>query len=387
MIQTTEKRGFFQNLLSSFIAVLIGIGLFLASFVVLFISEGITNYAEVVKAALTTAPDAAGTNDGKFVAVTGTLGTTETVGDPLFLSPGAYVTLRRTMEMWAWVETSSTETRDKLGGGTETITTYDYRTEWTEDPKTSGFHDTTKSNPPMATRSESFSVVTASVGAWNFNVADAELPSGSDLALNGLPLTGNAVGAPVVEDHVYLSKNPAAPNLGDLRLSFDALRPGGTFTAFAKATGNTLTAWPVEEDDLFLRVLEGNRDEATATLKTEHTIKLWVMRLVGFLMMWIGMGMWFSPLHAVAGIIPFLKKGTTFLLNLVLFPIALVLTVTTIILSKIAHSPVTMVLIALSVAGGAWYMYKRNKERDAAGGAPAMMPPPGPVPPMPPPAE
>ena len=58
----------------------------------------------------------------------------ESVDNPFTLHPGsAHESLRRVVEMYQWKENSKTETRKKVGGGEEKVTTYTYEKVWDDD--------------------------------------------------------------------------------------------------------------------------------------------------------------------------------------------------------------------------------------------------------------
>jgi len=124
-VTETKTTGFLGNLMNSILAIPIGILLFLASFVVLFMNEGRTDWSKVGERAVElAATDTAGT--GALVSVTGPLSTAETLGDSPYLQAGSYLVLEREAEMFAWIEDSSTETTNNTGGSTTTRTTYTY---------------------------------------------------------------------------------------------------------------------------------------------------------------------------------------------------------------------------------------------------------------------
>ena len=62
--------------------------------------------------------------DGKLVYVSGEVTSEESAHDPDFDIEAPALVLRRSVEMYQWKENKKTESRDKLGGGKETITTY-----------------------------------------------------------------------------------------------------------------------------------------------------------------------------------------------------------------------------------------------------------------------
>lgn len=381
----TTRKSLLDNIMGSIMAVPIGILMFLASFVVLFQSEGCTNFAEVAENATIADAASASGHDDAFVSVTGTMSTDERIGDPDHLAPGPYLELTRNVQQYVWVQHSESESRDKVGGGTETVTTYTYELEWTSSPQdSSGFEDPSHQNPGQRVMGQSWSASTATVGAWGFDVGSAELPAGRALSPTQDMLLGAAARGTLQGEWVYLDGDPANPAIGDHRIQFQALSSGDTVTAFGLARGARLEPYAYEDDKTWLGIRYGSREEAIATFNTEHTIMLWFARIGGFLLMWLGMNMVFAPLQAVAGIIPFIKKGTSALVMAVTFPIALVLTLVTIIISKIFHSVVAMIIVGGLCAAGGFLLYKRYTEGKQGGGS--GMAPPGGMPPTGPPA-
>ncbi|MCB9507048.1 MAG: TMEM43 family protein [Myxococcales bacterium] len=408
-VTRTTSTGFLGNLKSAIISVPIGILLFLASFAVLFKNEGCTEWGEVARKSVVAAPDQAG-HAGEFVSVTGTLASSTPLGDPDFLAPGPWVTISRVAEQYAWVEHSSSETRDKVGGGTETVTTYTYDQEWTSSPPDSSRFQETQGhqNVPMRYNGQDFAVDTVTVGAWSVSVPAARMPSGNLLALGagaeagsvqtpGVQLLGKAASATVAGTYIYMDGSATAPRIGEHRISFRVVPTGITVTGFGDASGAQLVAHD-HKGDTFLRVIEGDRDAAIASLDLEDAIRKWGLRLAGFLMMWIGLQMVFAPIQAVAGILPIAKKASGFLIALVCFAVAAPLSIVTIIVSMILHSLVAVIIVALLTAGGGYMLWKRRKEGGGGAmppgamnepmgpppGAPPMGPPPG-APPMGPP--
>ena len=383
-IVKTTRTGFLGNLINSVMAIPIGILMFLISFWVLFKNEGLPNLGKICEAESSeVAADEAG-HDGDFVSVTGELKSGSMLGDPEFLSPGNYINLSRDVEMYAWVEHTESETVDKVGGGTETRTTYTYEMEWTSNPRTNGFEDSSYNNPPMQIQSQSWSGDSANIGVWEIDVDDARWPGGEALSPSSLTLLGQAARGTVSGDHVYLGYGgPGSPGIGDHRISFRALSPGATVTGFGEASGSSLTAYNYEDSETFLRVLNGDRAEAIATMLFEASARKWGLRILGFFLMWFGMQMVFSPLHAVAGILPFIKKGTKFLIAAITFPIAATLTLLTIVISAILHSVVALIVVFAITAGLMGYLWKNRGGKDdgaeVAAAAPIVAPP-GPPP-------
>jgi hypothetical protein len=390
-VTETSRTGFLGNVGKSIMAIPIGILLFLGSFAVLFMNEGRTDWSKVAADSVEIAATDASAS-GEFVSVTGTLGTSETIGDPQFLNAGSYILLDRTAEMFAWEENSETTSRNNTGGSTTRTTTYTYATDWTSNPpNSSNFREQGHDNPPMNLRSEEFAVNQASIGSITFDAsAPQRMPSATDLDLDQSMISTGLVNATLRGGYIYLDgANPGSPVVGDMRVSFDALVPGGNVTAFGSASNGVLATATTKEGPMF-RVFNGDRATSLATMKSEYKMMGWIFRVVGFLMMWFGMSMVFAPLHAIAGILPFLKKGTTFLVNLITFPIALVLTTITVVVSMILNSLIAIIVTTLIFGGIIAFLFTMRKKVGGGGAASAGMPPgpppPGMMPPGPPPA-
>lgn len=393
-VTRVTHKGFLSNLMSSIVGIPIGILLFLASFYVLFINEGRTDWSKVAAEAAVADPAAASGHDGEFVTVTGPLTTDALIGDPEYTAPGNYISFSRTAEMYAWVENSSSTTRDKIGGGTETVTTYTYELEWTSSPESGAdFQEAGHNNPPMTVEQGSWLAPQASVGAWTFATESASgqcflgsacrgLPAGDSVSPTALQLTGAAAAGTIQGDYVYLmGASPTSSTVGDVRISFSALPVGGTVTAFANVEGGQLVPHVGGEESIF-RIMSGDRAGALERMHGEFVAKGWIFRLIGFLMMWIGMQMVFGPLQAIAGILPFVKKITGFIIGLITGVIALALTTVTVILSMILHSWILASLIGIGIFGFiVWTLWKKRQAPGAApAGAASFAPPPGPPP-------
>jgi len=166
-------------------------------------------------------------------------------------------------------------------------------------------------------------------------------------------------------DEKYLFRGSGSlsqPEVGDVRISFTALAPGGKVTLFGQLDGGAVRAYKDKETSLF-RAVPGPREEAIQTLATEHKTIGWVLRVVGFLMMWFGLILFFGPINTLLDIIPFLGSAGRFLVSVVMFPIAFVLSVVTILLSIIAHSPILLTLVFVGMGVGGYFLYQKKKRK------------------------
>ena len=94
--------------------------------------------------------------------------------------------------------------------------------------------------------------------------------------------------------------------IGDIRIQYSALNNDIQATVLGKLSGeNTITAYRGSCNILMYRLFPGTRTQAIATLSNEHKILTWILRGVGFLMMWFGMDMIIEPLNVLLDVLPF----------------------------------------------------------------------------------
>jgi hypothetical protein len=114
-----------------------------------------------------------------------------------------------------------------------------------------------------------------------------------------------------------------------------------------------------------------------------NTILTWVLRLVGFLVMMIGLNMVLKPLSVVADVIPFVGNIVGAGTGLIAFLVAAVVSLLTIAVAWLFYRPLLGIAILAVVAAlvvGIWMLLGRAKKR-----APVRQVSPPPPPPPPPP--
>lgn len=351
-----------------------GVLLFIGSFGVLYWNEGRTDISLIAKTATqiesTTANTNASLND-KLVSTTGALKTVELVGDGKFLNPGAYLAVERTVEMYAWIEKTESTTKKNLGGSETTETTYDYTKEWVKTvPDSSDFEDSAEhQNPVKGLEDYETTATSATVGVYTVRPKALTLPDAEPIQLTAAntSLSGGAV----LSDETYIfvpyteKSKDTAPQLGDLRVSYRVVQSGFEGTVFGKLAGTKIEPYANDDGDSLYRVFEGTRDEAIATLHSEFTIMTWVLRVVGFLMMWIGLSAVFGPISVLLDIVPIFGSLSRALVGAVTFVVALIVSVVTILVSMILHSLVAIVialLVAVAAVGAVFTYWKKKKK-------------------------
>ncbi len=237
---------------SSIIGFFVGILLIAGSIFLLFWNEGravttAKSLKEGAAAVISAQPDSVSpANDQKLIHLTGEVAAGEAISDPVFGLQAKALRIGRVVEMYQWKENEKKETHKKLGGGEETVTTYDYTKVWADKPiDSTGFkHPEGHSNPAnWPVQAGTTLNQMATLGAFKIPTGiiqkmsgDEPLPATQDAAAHApASLEGKAK---LNGDSIYAGIDPGTAFLGDLRISFKVLKPA-TFSILAQQTSNT----------------------------------------------------------------------------------------------------------------------------------------------------
>ncbi|MGK7876576.1 MAG: TMEM43 family protein [Xenococcaceae cyanobacterium] len=350
---------------SSCMGLVLGLILFFASFVVLYWNEGRVDFSQVANTAVeisATSPNTAA--QGKLISTTGSLTSPQVLGDNLFLNPGKYIAVRRDVEMFAWEEEQKTETKKNVGGSETRTTTYSYSKKWVDTPEESSDFKISEGhyNPPKSIKDLTNRVSQAKVGIYSLDIKNIDLPQLNQVQLNRQNIT---LKDGVSQAGNYLFKGNGTmgnPEVGDLRLQYFVLPNGTNVTVFGKLeSNNRITPYFYQDNQRLYRIFAGSREQAISTLKTEHKIWTWVLRLVGFLMMWIGLALALEPISVILDFLPFLGSITRGITGASTFIIAFVLSSITILVSMLLHNIVALA-IAVVVAIGVGIALRKMKQ-------------------------
>jgi hypothetical protein len=364
---TVTTKGYGSRIMSSIQGVVLGFVLFAVSFGVLYWNEGRVDMSSIAKKSteISSTTPSDGSANGTFVSTTGTVATTETLGDGLYLKPGAYLEVTRTPEMYAWTETKKEEKKSNTGGSETTTTTYTYKMEWTSKPMNSSSFNQPQghTNPAMKSTASEAKASAVSVGTYTLDGKAVELPPVKALDLSADNVTVPD-GGKISDNHLYLGyANPGAPVLGNERLSYSVLKSGFTGTVFGKAEGSNISRFTDEKGNSIYRVFDGDRSASLAQMHGEFVMALWLFRGLGFFMMWIGLGMILGPIGIILDFFPLLGSIGKTAISIVTFPVALVLSLITIVVSMLLHSVVALLIVLGLALAGIGYVVYRNKSK------------------------
>jgi hypothetical protein len=361
--KVTSVTGFGTRIVDSIKGIGFGILLFLASFAVLYYNEGRVDLSQIAKTAINIDSSAAAPADanGKLVSTNGKITSAETLGDDLYLVPGKYLSVDRKVEMYSWIEKSSTKTDSNTGGSQTNTTDYTYSKEWTSVPSNSSNFKVPDghSNPSKTVADARKTVGTAKIGNYELDMANIELPKFEAVTVNDVnvkavapaKISGNFVFVPGAASTGTMDQ----PQLGDMRVTYTAVKQDVDSTVFGKLDGTKLIPYVDANKDnakLYRIFTVGGTDAAIGQLSGEYKTMGWILRAVGFLMMWIGLSALFGPISTLLDVLPFFGSLSRAMIGVVTFVVSLVLTIATILVSMIAHNIYAVIGTAVVIVIG-----------------------------------
>ena len=302
-------------------------------------------------------------NSGKLVQVTGKATTSEKLADPIFRVSANAIHFRRVVSMYQWQEDSDTHTTKKLGGGTETSTTYTYARNWHE-----GFIDSSRFKHPEGHQNPSMPCNSDEWSAKQVHLSDFQLgPSLVAKLTHYIPVAPATAGTisnallgvfHPINDGFYRGHNPDAPELGDIHVTFQAVEPAAV-SIVAQQAGTTLAPYATQAGSP-IELLQNGTYSAAEMFKSAEQINkrlTWILRGVGLLLMVIGLSMVLKPLSVLADVVPFFGNIVQAGTGLIAFPVSLTLSFITVAVAWIVYRPVLGIAL-LVIASGVVYVLK-----------------------------
>jgi hypothetical protein len=378
-VTVTTNTSWFSRIGSAFAGVLVGLVLIVACVAGLAwnegnavkVARGLTEGAGAVIEAETSPILPA--NDQKLIHVTGLVAVTEPLTDPEFGVTGTGVKLARNVEMHQWQEESKSESRTKLGGGEETVTTYTYTRVWSSSPI-----DSSAFNTPAGHENPAMTIEAAEVYAQDAALGDFRLEEnvlGQMEGAQALPLNAESEAAiqaaagqgrtlTVAQNRIYIGENPAQPAIGDTRVSYD-LTPAAETSVVARQNGDGFLQYRARNGAEFLLVAEGDAPAADMfqSAQDANDVLAWIIRVVGMVLLMVGFGLILAPFGVLADVLPLagtiVRMGT----GLIGFVLGLIVGTVTIALAWLAFRPVTTIII-LAIGGAiAFVVYRFGRGR------------------------
>ena len=362
----TKTTGYGTRVKNSCMGIGVGFALFIGGTVLLWWNEGrAVRTADMLEEAQQACVEMENPSkkdkslDGELVCGTAMATTEDSLVDKEFGIGATAISLKRSVEYYQWVEHSETKTEDKLGGSQEEVTTYTYKKEWSDSPIDSeGFKDPDyKGHNVVLANVEDDEQWAENVTFGAYSLNEGLIHSMTDYEPLELDLSDDLLSqmdkntqeayeryygkkdiassdsgynyVHVDENQLYLGVNPAAPQVGDVRVTFEKVMPAKV-TVVSVVDGDSFKAFKAKNGEHFQRLVMGKKgiDEIFEGEKTTNTFLTWIFRLVGTLLV-------IGGLKGIFGIIETLLKVVPFLANIVGWGVGFVCTIVGIVWSLI----------------------------------------------------
>lgn len=361
----TTRRSWGSRLGGSCGGIFMGVMFFLASFFVLFWNEGRVDLSKIAQNAQPIEATQQA-ESGTFVAARGALETQETIGEEFAFVPKNYIALQQRSEIYAWVEKTESRSETKLGGSEETETTYTYTKQWVTLPADSStFRIPEGHQNPGGKLFENKTIKTqsATLGTYTLDPSNLQLGGYEGVAISHD--TMNLEPGMVIEGkYVFVGTGSLQkPEIGDERIWYEAVPSGKTVTVFASVDNGSLLPFVDKKGNTLYRAMTAPFEQAVEQMHGEYKFSLWLLRLLGLLLMWIGLGSILAPLSVFLDVLPIAGKISRSLVSIVTFIISLVLSAITIAISMIFHNIWALLIVAaLGIAGIVWYIKNKGEK-------------------------
>ncbi|MFK7756123.1 MAG: TMEM43 family protein [Flavobacteriales bacterium] len=282
-------------------------------------------------------------NDAKLIHISGSVNTSETLSDGDFGLNIPHLKLKREVEMYQWKENKETKNEEN---SEENSTTYSYSKDWSQRLIDSqNFNDPTSHQNPKSKKYESFSksVSKASLGAHLLNPKQiSRLNNWVELKFSEISPVADAQimsseGRPT---QIYIGNTSLEnPEIGNLRISYQVVYEGD-YTLIAKQTGDSFEPFTTEkgtEINLLKTGIHSSESMFDEELSENNFLK-WLFRVIGFVVLFIGVRLLFSLVTLFTNFIPIIGSIVNFGVSL--------------------FSGIVAFCVFVIVAGIAWVFYR-----------------------------
>ena len=400
----TTTTGYGSRITSSLKGILTGFLLVIAGTILLWWNEGrAVKTAKSIKNAVeqtTPVADLATYNqalNGQMICASGFATTNDFVSDPYFGIGETAIRVERKVVFYQWIEHSQTKTEDKVGGKQETTTTYTYSQGWASSPINSGeFKDPEYQGKNFVVMSNlesaDFQAKNVTVGAYILPESMISSISGSEpIAVNlaaekiadlnktvaqALQKGDSLQFVTVSQNQVYLGVNPNSPAIGDVKITFTKVMPANV-TIWARVVNNTFEHYVDAKHGkgvggLYMGTC--SLDSLQEQAESNNNFMTWLLRIVGFLLVFFGFKGLFGLLIAILKVLPFLANIANVAVSIVCGVVGFAWSLVIIAIAWLFYRPILAIALIAVVVALFIFLSKRSKEAKAPAEQPAETP-------------
>ena len=292
-------------------------------------------------------------NEGKLIASNGTITIDKKLNDDVFGVEVETAKLKRVVEVYQWVESCETDSDNN-----ETCT---YEQRWEDDLiDSSKFKESVDHTNPKTMKYENKTILSNNVKTGDLVIPENLVKTLSTKGKVVLSTTNDdnryaayQLGLKITEDGAYYTDVVAnAPQVGNIRVSFE-YNDAKALSYMGVQKGNTLEAYKAKSGYDIYHIYEGVYDgKAMIQMMRDsnRTIKI-ICRVVGIILVIIGLLAIISPIQKVASYVPVLGaifNGATTLVAIIL---GIAISIIDIAIAWIFYRPVLgIILLAVALA-------------------------------------
>ena len=369
VVTVNSNQGFFGKLSSSFTGIIVGIVILFGGISLLWWNEhnnvkNIKNVKELRDQVIDVSSKKFDDKyEGKLIATNGKLDYNESVlTDDLFKVSAKTPILTRTVEMYQWVEESKTED-DK--------TTYTYSKEWKDEIVDSSEFNTENGhqNPTMMPyeSDDIYTEETLKVGEYTLSNGFKDLLK-ADKNVSIPDETVLPEGYSIYNSkYITNSSDLTNPTVGDVRISYTY----GNYkdvSALGKLVDGEISDYTTKNNTNIKKLVKGTKNGAGMINDIESANKTmkWIFRILGTILIVVGISGILGPITTLIGYIPFLGKIVNSMIGVVSFLIGLVISLIVIAISWFAARPIVAICSLVAAAAliiAVVFYFKKNKPK------------------------
>ena len=391
--QETTTTGYGDRLGGAFKGIATGFIMFVIGTIVLFWNEG--NYIKTKKSIDEAQGVAISVSDvssvdpslnGKLIHASAFADTQDVLTDGLFGISERAIAISRKVEYYQNKEHSSTQTKDKIGGGQEKITTYTYEAGWASDPiKSSEFKDpayqssnfilTNVEKKEMLAQNVTFggyklpkfiiSSISGDIPA-DVKLTDQELKQWEGIISKSMADRGIRRESKVVHtagNVVYFGNSTSNPSIGDVRVTLTKVMPAD-ISIIAKVVGNTFEQFIASNQKTFSSVAMGtvSAESMFASAHSSNSMITWILRLIGVILVVFGLKTMFGILPAIFKVLPFMGNIVGMGVGLICGVVGVAWSLVIISIAWLFYRPLVAIPMLVLAGAGIWYLKQKGKQ-------------------------
>ena len=342
--QETVTTGYGTRVKQSFKSIATGFTLFLSATAMLWWNEGnsvktadMLDEAQSVCVVMDNPSKKDASLEGQLICGTAMAVTTDSLIDKDFGIGVNAISVKRNAEYYQWHETKTEETKEMKDGSEKKKITYDYNKGWSPSPINSSKFKKTHGHTNVVLADIDDDVQWAenvSFGAYNLSLSmihsiDTYEPFKIDLSDGLMRQLDKTIQASyeryyekkevsstdynyvhVNDNQLYLGLEPGSPMIGDVRVSFEKVAPAHEVTVVGVVAGDSFLPFRAKNGYTLEKLVMGKKDmdQFFEDEQTSNTLKTWMLRILGIMMVIGGLKLIFGFVETLLKIVPFLSS-------------------------------------------------------------------------------